>query len=1425
MNSPFKFLDSYTKDDRDIFFGRNREIEELYQQVFESKLLLVYGVSGSGKSSLINCGLANKFQETDWLPFEIRRGNNIIESMASAVKKASITKQPGEIITGSQFRKSVRSLYLDNYKPIFFIFDQFEELFIFGSKDEKKDFIQVIKALMDSDIQCRFIFVMREEYMAGITEFERYLPTIFANRVRIEKMPHLNAMEAINGPCKVVNINLEDNFSETLLEKISPESEDVELTYLQVYLDKIFRLAQSEKTNGSSEILFTLSLIQKIGNVSDILGSFLDEQISLLDDPATALTILKAFVSIKGTRKQMNPEEVTEFALTLGKQITGSVLQEIIQKFIQLRILRDKDQNGRYELRHDTLAIKIYEKITLVEKEILEIHQLIENAFNSWQKRGVLLSADDLKYIGPYESHLYLSKEFSAFIEKSKKELIRVKRRRRNFATVAAMVLLLILSGFTWWALLERNKAIAESKHSKVLLLLAKARETSVNDPTMAIRYAQLAYKYDSTNVLASQTIFEIYHAADSAPFYTSTFSHNESVFSAIFSPDSKTILTASDNKTAKLWDLSGKCLAIFSGHISYLYSAIFSPDGKTVLTSSVDKTAKLWDLSGKCLTTFTGHTDRVVNAVFAPDGKTVLTASRDKTSKLWDLSGNCLITFSGHTDRVLDALFSPDGKNIVTASRDNTARRWDLSGKCLTVFSGHTDYVWSAVFSPDGKYILTGSWDNSAKLWALSGKCLATFSGHKDRIYSAVFSPDSKTILTSSYDKTAKLWDISGKCLTTFHGHKDWIYPAVFSPDGKTVLTASFDRTAKLWDLSGKCIATFTGHKSDVNSAAFSPDNKYILTCSFDRTAKLWDLSQKYLTTFTGHTDRVSLAVFSNNGKNILTSSADKTAKLWDLSGKCLATCLGHKDYVYSALFSRDDKFIITASDDKTAKLWDLSGKCLTTFSGHLEYVYYAIFSTDGKTIITASKDKTAKIWDLSGKCLTTLSGHTDLVSSVVFSTDGKTILTASSDKKAKIWDLSGKCLATCSGHTDNIYWAFFSPDNKFIITCSKDKTARMWDSSGKCLAIYSGHSDYVYSAVFSPDGKSVLTSSSDKTAKLWDLKGKCLATLIGHTDRVYTAVFSPDGKTILTASYDKTAKLWDLSGKCLCTLTGHMSSIYYAFFSPDGKKVLTSSYDKTSKLWLTPSAIFNWLNVSKTGSLSPEYKTEISELDDFTKLCQSEDLSMITEYAKWYLSTQDTTKAEFLYERSLHLNPLSVDKKILGDIYKKQNRKDKYSALYKDEPDAIIKDEISALPDTSAVTNYRMKFNYYSEKAKLYERLLTLKPDEQNRYYAASNYYYMGWYGILSDRYSEALIATLRGIELYQANEVLIRNLPVCYLFDGQIEKAESVYSEYKDKPYTDDTQYTTFKEAFLADIEDFKSKGIINPGFEKMKNLLKK
>ena len=83
---PFKFLDAYTQEDKDIFFGRKDEITSLYEMVFQTDLILVYGASGTGKTSLIQCGLASKFQSHDWLEIYIRRGNNLNDSLIKPSK-------------------------------------------------------------------------------------------------------------------------------------------------------------------------------------------------------------------------------------------------------------------------------------------------------------------------------------------------------------------------------------------------------------------------------------------------------------------------------------------------------------------------------------------------------------------------------------------------------------------------------------------------------------------------------------------------------------------------------------------------------------------------------------------------------------------------------------------------------------------------------------------------------------------------------------------------------------------------------------------------------------------------------------------------------------------------------------------------------------------------------------------------------------------------------------------------------------------------------------------------------------------------------------------------------------------------------------------------------------------------------------------
>jgi predicted oxidoreductase (fatty acid repression mutant protein) len=200
------------------------------------------------------------------------------------------------------------------------------------------------------------------------------------------------------------------------------------------------------------------------------------------------------------------------------------------------------------------------------------------------------------------------------------------------------------------------------------------------------------------------------------------------------------------------------------AGHESYVASAAFSPDGSRIVTASGDKTARIWDAaSGKELTVLRGHENNVSSAAFSPEGSRIVTASGDKTARIWDASsGKEFTVLHGHENYVMSAAFSPDGSRIVTASGDKTARIWDASsGKELTVLRGHESGVSSAAFSPEGSRIVTASWDKTARILdAASGKEITVLRGHEGGVLSAAFSPDGSRIVTASSDKTARIWD-----------------------------------------------------------------------------------------------------------------------------------------------------------------------------------------------------------------------------------------------------------------------------------------------------------------------------------------------------------------------------------------------------------------------------------------------------------------------------------------------------------------------------------------------------------------------------------------------------------------------------------------------------------------------------------------
>ncbi|MCU0370016.1 MAG: ATP-binding protein, partial [Bacteroidales bacterium] len=297
--NPIKFLDSYSREDKDIFFGRDKETSILYEKVGQSKIVLLYGLSGTGKTSLINCGLENRFEAGQRIFIYVRRGSHILKSL-----RQSIANEASSLIhPNAGAAEALEILYYDFLKPVTIIFDQFEELFISGEYDERQLFIKTIAEILDTDLNVKFIFSLREEYLAHMDEFEEKIPIIFDHRHRLEKMRHATLEEVITRIAEKGETALEsEKIPDMIIKNISDRKGNVELPYLQVYLDKLTRL-MAAAGNGK---VFTTKLVDQAGKLEDVLGDFLEEQISRIASEMGSKEavnhILKQMITPDGTK-------------------------------------------------------------------------------------------------------------------------------------------------------------------------------------------------------------------------------------------------------------------------------------------------------------------------------------------------------------------------------------------------------------------------------------------------------------------------------------------------------------------------------------------------------------------------------------------------------------------------------------------------------------------------------------------------------------------------------------------------------------------------------------------------------------------------------------------------------------------------------------------------------------------------------------------------------------------------------------------------------------------------------------------------------------------------------------------------------------------------------------------------------------------
>lgn len=390
----------YSPVDRRTFFGRERETRSLLSLVLAERLVVVFGKSGTGKSSLINAGLVDPLLERGFLPLTIRlpdhaRGpvGGLLDAVRAAAKAAGVDVVGGDESDLWSFFKTVEfwSRTNDLLQPVL-ILDQFEELFTLHSPAPRADFIAQLAELVRgpgasgrlpalaaiqpsapavdaSSLKLKIVLSLREDYLADLEELAQDIPGILQHRFRIGQLTAANARDAIVKPAALEHADFETPpfaYTEDALNRIlsflarrrqgreTVRGEEVEPVQLQLVCQYAEELVRTRLMRGAgTTVQVSEADLGGESQLQHVLEEFYDRTLASIDSPRERHRIRRLceqrLISGAGRRLTEAEEEIEK---------KHGVRPDTLRRLVDTRLLRPEPRLGGvfYELSHDTLV-------------------------------------------------------------------------------------------------------------------------------------------------------------------------------------------------------------------------------------------------------------------------------------------------------------------------------------------------------------------------------------------------------------------------------------------------------------------------------------------------------------------------------------------------------------------------------------------------------------------------------------------------------------------------------------------------------------------------------------------------------------------------------------------------------------------------------------------------------------------------------------------------------------------------------------------------------------------------------------------------------------------------------------------------------------------------------------------------------------
>ena len=349
--SPYKLLEYYGEEDAKIFGGRDQEIFDIMALLASRGILILFGSSGVGKTSLTLAGIFPAVRALGWRCVYVRTLVNPLADLATSLA-AQLGGQQEVIDSAAKLVEWMRANA--GKSPILIALDQFEEFFIRFQNDlsQKEAFIDTIVGMVSHrDIDCRVLFSLREDYLGKFDEFRRKLPQIFENSYHLGPLSAFGSREAITRPLLRAGIPFDHRLVADLLNHLVRF--DFDPAILQIICGELVRVA-AERNPAS--ISLTSADLHTIGGIEGVFERYLNSALSEIPAPNHLLArlVLDALIAHEQTKHAARIDDIGSEAFLATPEELSAVLDTLHKHQIVRRDTRG--QEVWFELMHERLV-------------------------------------------------------------------------------------------------------------------------------------------------------------------------------------------------------------------------------------------------------------------------------------------------------------------------------------------------------------------------------------------------------------------------------------------------------------------------------------------------------------------------------------------------------------------------------------------------------------------------------------------------------------------------------------------------------------------------------------------------------------------------------------------------------------------------------------------------------------------------------------------------------------------------------------------------------------------------------------------------------------------------------------------------------------------------------------------------------------